>query len=209
MARKSARVDALASLALLLAASAAGGERWAPKAAVGRPAPAFALPDQDGRRVALKDLAGSFVVLEWFDHECATTRKHYGPGAMQALQRRYAAKGVRWFAVASNAPGEMGHLTAKKARAVRAAEKMQPPILLDPSGRVGRLYGARTTPQFFVIGPKGALLYSGPTDDCYAASLEQCPERRVHVAEALDEAMAGEPVSRPLVAPFGCAVKYE
>lgn len=208
MARKSAPASAVLA-GLLLAAAAFAGEKWAPKAAVGKPAPAFALPDQDGRRVSLKDLKGSFVVLEWFDHECATTRKHYDPGAMQELQRRYAALGVRWLAVASNAEGEMGHLTPALARRVRAAEKMDPPILLDPAGKVGRLYGARTTPQFFVIDPRGTLVYSGPTDDCYAASLKECGARRVHVARALDEALAGRPVSRPLVAPFGCAVKYK
>ena len=200
-------MNALA-LALLLSAAAPAKQGWDPKAKLGEPAPAFSLPDQDGKARRLLDSRGKLVVLEWFDHECVTTRKYYDAGEMQSLQRKWTARGAAWFAIASNAKGEMGHLTPELARKVRAAEKMAAHILLDENGKVGRLYGAKTTPHVFVLDPKGTLIYTGSVDDCYSAELKECRERRVHLDRALEEASAGKPVTTPFTAAFGCAVKY-
>lgn len=80
--------------------------------------------------------------------------------------------------------------------------------LIDQDGRVGRLYGARTTPHMDVIDPQGRLVYAGAVDDRRWASAEETKSAQNHVRAALGEAMAGKPVSVPATTPYGCSVKY-
>ncbi|MDX6768963.1 MAG: thioredoxin family protein [Elusimicrobiota bacterium] len=175
----------------------------------GKPAPDFTLPGQDGKPVKLSTLKGSWVVLEWFNKDCPFVRKHYGSKNMQGLQKRYAAKGVKWYSIISSKPGKQGHLTAKEAEGVLKDHEMgSTAILLDPKGTVGRLYQAKTTPHMFVIDPKGTLVFMGGIDDKPTADAEDVPGARNHVAAALDEAMAGKKVSVPTTRPYGCSVKY-
>ena len=80
--------------------------------------------------------------------------------------------------------------------------------LLDPTGQVGHLYGARTTPHMFVIDPKGVLIYAGGIDDTPSADPATIATAKNYVTAALDEAMAGKPVTTPTARPYGCSVKY-
>jgi len=81
--------------------------------------------------------------------------------------------------------------------------------LLDPEGKVGRLYGAKTTPNMFVINPKGQLIYAGAIDDHNSTDIEDIPQSKNYVAAALDEALAGKSVSVPSTPPYGCSIKYK
>jgi hypothetical protein len=80
--------------------------------------------------------------------------------------------------------------------------------LLDPDGKVGHIYGARTTPHMFVIGPKGELIYAGGIDNTPSPDPATIATAQNYVTAALDEAMAGKPVTTPTARPYGCAVKY-
>ncbi len=175
----------------------------------GKPAPDFTLPGQDGKPVKLSALKGSWVVLEWFNKDCPFVRKHYGSKNMQDLQKKYAAKGVKWLSVVSSKPGKQGHLTSAEAAAVLAEEGMSSTaILLDPKGDVGRLYQAKTTPHMYVVDPKGTLVFMGGIDDKPTADPKDIKGARNHVAAALDEGMAGKKISVPTTKPYGCSVKY-
>lgn len=175
----------------------------------GKPAPDFTLPGQDGKPVKLSTLKGSWVVLEWFNKDCPFVRKHYGSKNMQGLQKRYAAKGVKWLSIVSSKPGKQGHLTAAEAAAVMKEEGMaSTAVLLDPSGDVGRLYQAKTTPHMFVVDPKGVLVFMGGIDDKATADAADIKGARNHVAAALDEGLAGKKISVPSTRPYGCSVKY-
>jgi peroxiredoxin len=175
----------------------------------GKPAPDFTLPGQDGKPVKLSSLKGSWVVLEWFNKDCPFVRKHYGSQNMQGLQKKYAAKGVKWLSIVSSKPGKQGHLTAAEAVAVMKEQGMSSTaVLLDPKGDVGRLYQAKTTPHMFVVDPKGALVFMGGIDDKATADPEDIKGARNHVAAALDEGMAGKKISVPTTKPYGCSVKY-
>ncbi len=194
----------LATLVVLLAAVAAHA---APE--VGKPAPDFSLPGQDGKPRRLSDAKGKFVVLEWFNKDCPFVKKHYGSKNMQALQSRYTGQGVVWYSIVSSRPGKQGHLTAKEAASqLKSAGMASTALLLDPKGEAGRLYGAKTTPHMFVIDPKGALIYAGGIDDKPSTDADDIAGARNHVASALDEALAGKPVSRASTTPYGCSVKY-
>ncbi len=173
------------------------------------PAPAFTLPDTEGGEHSLTDYAGEWVVLEWLNYGCPFVQKHYGSGNMQKLQAEYGQKGVIWLSVVSSAPGEQGYYVASEMAAMNEANGNQAEaVLLDPEGNVGRAYGARTTPQMYVIDPEGTLLYNGAIDDRPSSRLSDIDGAHNYLVQALSEAMAGNPVSQPTTQPYGCSVKY-
>ncbi len=178
-------------------------------AVVGQPAPAFTLTDTHGRVRSLAELKGKFVVLEWFNNDCPFVRKHYGTGAMQRLQATYTEQGVVWLTIASSATGKQGHLTPEQGSAViRERQAHQTALLLDPQGVVGQLYEAKTTPSMVVIDPKGVVVYTGAIDDQPSVDPADAATAHNYIASALDEAMAGKPVSVSQTRCYGCSVKY-
>jgi peroxiredoxin len=202
--RRFATRMALACLSLALAASGARAT-----AAVGQAAPAFSLPGSDGKTHALCVFNGKIVVLEWFNQECPFVKKHYDSQNMQKLQRDYTAKDVVWLSVISSAPGKQGHATASEAAATAKELNATPTVvLLDESGSVGQSYGAKTTPHMFVIGKDGKVLYQGAIDDDPSFKPDNIATSKNYVRNALDETMAGKPVSEPSSTPYGCSVKY-
>lgn len=174
---------------------------------IGKPAPDFTLTDHNGKSVKLSDAKGKFVVLEWFNEGCPFVQKHYGPRNMQGLQKKYGDKGVVWYTIVSSKAGKQGHLTPAQAKD-RINAMSSKAILLDEKGTVGRLYGAKTTPHMFVVDKAGALIYMGAIDDNSSADSDDIATSKNYVAAALDEAMAGKPVSTPTSRPYGCSVKY-
>jgi peroxiredoxin len=176
----------------------------------GQQAPDFTLSDGAGKTYSLSSNLGKYVVLEWFNEGCPFVQKHYESGNMQKLQAAYKDKGVVWYSILSSAEGKEGH--AVGADAVKQYEKnklQSAALLLDPEGKVGRSYGAKVTPHLFVIDPKGKIIYQGGIDDKASTDAEDIAKSRNHVQMALDEALAGKPVSVADTKPYGCGVKYK
>lgn len=176
---------------------------------VGMAAPAFKVMGTDGKEHTLESFKGKTVVLEWFNHECPFVRKHYDTNNMQKLQKTYGDKGVVWLAVNSSAPDSEGHLDAKGFGEQLKKEKSAVKAgLLDPTGVMGKAFGAKTTPHMYVIDPKGVLVYMGAIDSIRSTSKDDVPKATNYVAKALDEVLAGKPVSEPKTRAYGCGVKY-
>ena len=176
---------------------------------VGEAAPDFSATDLDGQSRSLSEFEGNFVVLEWFNPDCPFVQKHYRSDNMQGLQRAYTAQDVTWLTVNSSAPGKQGHLGPDEARRVMQKHRAAPTtVLLDPEGRVGRLYGAQTTPHMYVINPDGMLIYKGAIDDTPSADRADVATAKNYVRLALDEAMDGRSVTIPVTKSYGCSVKY-
>jgi peroxiredoxin len=199
------------SLLTTLAASAAvvAPVSQAAPAAVGSSAPDFSLQDSNGKTHTLAEHKGKYVVLEWTNPQCPFVVKHYGSGNMQKVQKMAKEKGVVWLTIDSSAPGKEGYLSgedAKKARAGNYAEASA--LLLDPEGKVGKLYGAKATPHMFIIDPQGKLVYAGAIDSIKSASVDDIPKATNYVKVGLEEAMAGKPLSTPTSQAYGCSVKY-
>jgi peroxiredoxin len=114
---------------------------------LGSPAPDFTLTSVDGKKVSLADYKGKVVVLEWFNYGCPFVQKHYKPNHMQALQTKYAEKGVVWLSINSTNPKHQDYLEPAKALEQVKSLKMTSTLLADPSGEAGKLYEAKTTPQ--------------------------------------------------------------
>lgn len=178
-------------------------------AKVGEAAPDFTADGAAGKPVKLSDYKGRYVVLEWTNEGCPFVQKHYKSGNMQALQKAYTAKNVAWITVFSSRPGAQGHVDAAGARSFETQQKASATALvLDGKGDVGRLYDAKTTPNLYVIDPAGTLIYSGAIDDTPSADPADIPGSKNYVKAALDEALAGKPVSTAVTKPYGCSIKY-
>lgn len=178
-------------------------------AIVGRSAPALELRDADGKTARLDAYKGKYVVLEWVNPKCPFVGKHYGSGNMQGLQRKYTEKGVVWLSILSSAPGKEGYLNGPQAKEWVADEKAAPTrFLLDPKGKVGRAYGAKTTPHMFVIDPRGVVVYNGAIDDTRSTDKADIATAKNYLSAALDESMAGHRVEVAATQPYGCSVKY-
>ena len=176
----------------------------------GKAAPNFTLKDSNGNDVSLSQFQGKYVVLEWLNHDCPFVKKHYGSGNMQNLQKTYTGKGVTWLSIISSAPEQQGYYEAADINRLNAEKKASPTaILLDPAGTVGKLYGAQTTPHMYIIDPGGVLVYQGAIDDIRSTNPDDVARARNYVSAALDEAMAGKPVSTPSTKSYGCSVKYQ
>ena len=177
--------------------------------ATGKAAGHFRLSDADGKAVSLSDYRGKTVVLEWNNPGCPFVQKHYNSGNMQKTQGAAKAAGAVWLTINSGAPGKQGYMTGPEAKAFVAGAKAQPTAyLLDPQGRVGKGYAAKTTPHLYVIDGKGMLRYQGGIDDRPTANAADIPGARNHVTAALAEIRAGNPVSVAETRPYGCSVKY-
>jgi hypothetical protein len=129
---------------------------------------------------------------------------------MQKLQEDARADGVTWLTVISSAPGQQGHVAGLEADKLSADRKAAPTaVLLDDDGKVGRLYGASTTPHMFVIDKAGTVAYMGAIDDKPTTSRESVATARPYVREALIALREGKPVAAPTsTRPYGCSVKY-
>ena len=177
-------------------------------AEVGKPAPDFTATDVNGKTIKLDDYKGKIVILESYNQDCPYCHNHYRTGAMQELQRDMAAKGVVWLLVDSVNPNNPSHRTPEQARKEEVAEKMTITAWIDDSsGKVGHLYGMRTTPHMFVINKDGTLVYDGAIDDRAEPSGDP---RTAHnyVRAAVAAILAGEKVAVPETKPYGCGVKY-
>jgi peroxiredoxin len=178
-------------------------------AQVGAPAPGFHGTDSNGKTQTLDQYKGKYVVLEWHNHDCPYTIKHYKSGNMQSLQKEWTAKGVVWFTVISSAPGTQGYVDAAQENAYMKKMGAQPTAaILDPKGEIGHLYGAKTTPNMFIIDPTGKLIYAGAIDDHATTEISDIQSSKNYVSAALSQAMNGKAVETPVTRPYGCSVKY-
>jgi hypothetical protein len=178
-------------------------------AKVGDAAPEFTATASNGKTVRLADHRGKFVVLEWHNNGCPYVGKHYNSGNMQRLQKQWTSQGVVWLTVLSSAPGKQGYVTASEENDYLTKEHAAPTAaLLDPTGEIGHLYDAKTSPQMVVINPQGVVIYSGAIDDKPTTDLQDVQGATNYVSLALEQAMAGKPVQTAATRPYGCSVKY-
>ena len=177
---------------------------------IGQPAPDFSATDSDGKVHRLTDFRGKTVVLEWTNSDCPYTRKHYSSGNMQNLQELARQRGVIWLSVISSAPGKQGYVSGPEADALsRSRHAVPTAVLLDPSGDLGRLYHAKTTPHMFVIDPRGELKYMGGIDSLATPDVADIPRAEPYLKEALLAVVDDKPVAHPVTRPYGCSIKYQ
>jgi peroxiredoxin len=171
-------------------------------AAIDKAAPDFTLKDVDGKAVKLSDYKGKIVVLEWFNPECPVSAGSHQKGALKDQAERVSKDGIVWLAINSSGAGMEGN-GVEKNKKMAGEWKMKHPVLIDESGDVGRMYGAKTTPHMFVIDTKGLLVYRGAIDN------QGKDDKMInYVDAALADLKAGKPVETKETKSYGCGVKY-
>jgi peroxiredoxin len=183
---------------------------WAAGVAkVGETAPVFNTAATNGRSVGLADQRGKIVILEWTNHDCPYVRKHYESGNMQTLQKEITAQGVVWLTLISSSPGTQGYVSPKEADELTASRKANPTaVLLDPTGAVGKAYGATNTPHMYIVDKAGLLVYAGAIDDRPTTRRADVQGAHNYVRAALEDMAAGRAVQTPVTRAYGCTVKY-
>jgi peroxiredoxin len=176
---------------------------------IGKTSPNFTLPDTNGKEWSLANFKGKYVVLEWYNPDCPFVGKHYRSRNMQGLQKEFTSKGVVWLSIDSSAPGEEGNYPPGKLNEISARDgAARTALLLDPEGKVGRLYGAKTTPDMYIINPTGILVYKGAIDNKRSTDPADVKTATNYVKSALQAVMTGKTVTTTDTRPYGCSVKY-
>lgn len=207
----------LATMKRLMAVSAAvalGGTMIAAgamdekKAEVGKPAPDFTLTDYQGKEHTISSYTaqGNVVVLEWFNQDCPFVKKHYNSDedTMNAMVKAWEGQPVVWLRVNS---ADVKNPVGKAENVAKAVKdwNITTPILVDADGKVGKMYGAKRTPEMYVITADGILAYHGAIDNDRTA---RGPGDVNYVKQAVAEVLAGKPVSVPTTEAYGCSIKY-
>ncbi|MES3025569.1 MAG: redoxin family protein [Pseudomonadota bacterium] len=197
-------VKAVVTVGFLAAASAAMAN-----AELNKPAPAFEVVGADGKRTRLDAYKGKTVVLEWTNHKCPFVEKHYESGNIPKLQKDAAGKGVVWLQVVSSAPGKQGHVDSATAQKLNSSRNAVPAAtVLDPDGKIGKMYGAQTTPHIFIVDAAGQLVYKGGIDSIASTDQDDLAKAENYVTAALGAISAGKPIAKANTKPYGCSIKY-
>ena len=142
---------------------------------------------------------------------CPFVQRHYKAGTTVNLEKQFATgekSDIVWLRINSTAKEVEGYLSAKEMQAWGAKHGVSGPILDDSKGRVGHLYGAKSTPALFVIDKSGKLVFSGAIDDDPYG--RKSPEKRdVYVADILTAFQDGKPVEPFANNSYGCSVQYK
>ncbi len=129
---------------------------------------------------------------------------------MQSLQKEFSGNGVVWLAINSTENTYGDYLSPEKLAGWMVEKQAQPSAtLMDESGKIGQLYGAKTTPHMYIISPQGQLLYTGGIDSIASARVGDIKTATNYVRQGLNEALGGKALTVASSRPYGCSVKYK
>lgn len=179
------------------------------QALVGQAAPVFNSVNTLGQPVSLSQFKGKYVVVEWFNPDCPYTQGHYESGSMPAVQKYATAKGVIWLSVnTSDEPAKAAQAATALGAWMKSKKAASTATLVDADGKIGRAFGARTTPHMFMIDPEGKLIYAGAIDSKVPSNPADIASATNYIRQGLDEVLSGKVISQAVTKPYGCSVKY-
>lgn len=201
------KISTLLTLAIISLTACLPSASAAP--VVGEPAPEFTAIDTNGVTHSLSNFRGKNVVLEWSNHLCPFVEKHYGVGNMQKLQKDATSNGTIWLTIVSSAEGKQGGVSPSEANEIiKEIGSHETARILDKSGKIGKLYDAKTTPHMFIIDKNGILVYAGAIDSDSSFKSSSIEGATNYVTKALESLKAGKPIKTASTKPYGCSVKY-
>ena len=160
----------------------------------------FRLPDHLGKEHALADFADhDLVVVAFLGTECPLAKLY--AGRLQTIADEYAERGVAVVAVMSNAQDSLAEIAAFVRQ-----HKLTYPVLKDRRNEVADQFGAERTPQVFLLDRERAVRYRGRVDDQYLVGIVRDKPTREDLRLAIDELLAGKPVSVPQTESLGCII---
>ncbi len=155
----------------------------------GLSAPHFELDDLQGNPVSLTSLRGKVVVLYFTSVRCPACND-YAPRVIDLAEQYADNTNVEFVAIDSESLVDSpANLDEMRVQAKILGQTY--PTLVDESGRVAKLYDAKRTPSFYVIGPRGVVRYRGAFDD----NRRESQVKHTYVADALAALLANQPVA--------------
>jgi peroxiredoxin len=162
-------------------------------------APSFCLKDHNGTEYQLGNFREPIVVIAFLGTECPLA-KLYGP-RLQGLADEYRERGVAIVGINSNSQDSISDIGAY----VRI-HKLTIPILKDVGNSIADQMRAERTPEVFVLDAERRVRYRGRIDDQYGVGIARTKPTRQDLRVAIDELLAGQPVSQPVSEPVGCII---
>jgi len=181
----------------LLAALAAPSLADSP--AIGAAAPNFQLTTIDGKPFSLADAEKSnkAVVLMFIATKCPVSNAYND--RMRDIAHEYGKKGILFVGINSN-----NTEPENEVRSHAQEHGFAFTIVKDPGNKVADLYNAQHTPEIFIVGPNGKLLYHGRIDE---NQQEPAKVASPDLKNALNDILAGQPISKAETKAFGCSIK--
>ncbi len=180
-------------------AAATAEEGTSPSAA---PDTAFRLPTVDGKSVELADGQSRLTVVCFLGCECPLARL-YGP-RLNELAKQLKEQEVRFVGVNSNLQDSMDDV-----REYVKNYGIEFPMAKDYGNQVADRYGAKRTPEVFVLDEKLATRYRGRVDDQYLPGRTRSKATHEDLKAAIDELLTGKPVTNAATEPNGCLIGRE
>jgi peroxiredoxin len=187
-------------IALGLAVTLAlAGAALAEAPAIGAAAPKFQLTTIDGKAFSLADAekANKAVVLMFIATKCPYSNAYND--RLRQMAAHYTKKGILFVGINSNNTEPEAEVKSHAAK-----NKWDFTIVKDPGNKVADLYDARRTPEVYIVGADGKLVYHGRIDENYE---EPTKVTSPDLKNALDQILAGQAVSRTVTKAFGCTIK--
>jgi len=187
----------LAAAAMAAAILPARAGESATAAFLGKEAPAFTLPDADGKAHSLADTRSSKgTVIIWVSTRCPVSNAYND--RMASLAKEYQARGFAFVGINSNVeetPAEIA--THSKEHSFTF------PVLKDENNLIADTYGASVTPEVYIVDSKGILRYHGRIDD----NMKEDGVTTHDLKSALDAMLAGQDLAKSESKAFGCTIK--
>jgi peroxiredoxin len=172
---------------------------------LGAEAPAFSLPDPDGKMHSLDDFAGHPALLVAFICNHCPYVKHIAP-AFARLAMEYQGRGAAVVAINSNDFVHYPDDSPAKMKDEIAERQYNFPYLVDENQDVAKAYRAACTPDFFVFDKDLKLVYRGQMDSSRPGN--NLPVTGKDLRDALDAVLAGRPVAKDQRPSIGCNIKW-
>jgi len=187
------------ALSSLLLTAALAAPALADGPAIGAPAPTFQLTTIEGKSFSLADAekANKAVVLMFIATKCPVSNAYND--RMRDIANEYGKKGILFVGINSNNTEPESEV---KSHAKEHGFAFT--LVKDPGNKVADLYNAQHTPEIFIVGPDGKLLYHGRIDE---NQQEPAKVSSPDLKNALNEILAGQPIAKAETKAFGCSIK--
>lgn len=172
---------------------------------LGTKAPAFSLPNVDGKTVSLGDFAGAKGLLVMFICNHCPFVKHLRT-ALAAFGREYQAKGLAVVGISSNDVATHPDDGPEQMKAEAKSAGYTFPYLYDATQAVAQEYKAACTPDFFLFNGDMALVYRGQFDNSRPNNGK--PVTGADLRTAADRVLSGQPPLIEQRPSIGCNIKW-
>jgi peroxiredoxin len=187
-------------LLLTVAGSVNAGQRDLTPPAIGAKVADVAMRDMDGRQRTLGEYKDKKAIVAIFvGTECPIANLYFP--TLAEMQKHYGDRGVQFLAINSNDQDSFAEVVA------HARERKLPfPVLKDSEQKAADAFGARRTPEVFLLDRSLTIQYRGRIDDQYGYTYRRAAPTRTELKDALDELLAGKPISTPQSECRGCLI---